>query len=213
MRPLGILLSVMLLPIFICASDDLFPFKLGKDTFSQTVVDWHAVIMSNLVELTQKVATNSDIAKILRKKAEIGLNDLSKDKAMLVLAKKIYINIQQNEAVKQAFKEAKQATENKESLETRTEAWHAFRRVTAQQLNSMKGAELSHIKAPSPGSPNALAEFLELNKEVILADEQSDLLNAYNYVVFTFREVNHRIDNEVDRPNLLLHKKVTDPQN
>ena len=69
------------------------------------------------------------------------------------------------------------------------------------------------IQEPTPGSPDALTELLELNKEVTLTDDQKNLFDAYSLVLYTFRQNQLRIDREADSPNLLLHNKVTDRQN
>ncbi len=213
MRPLGILLSAMLLPIFICASDDLFPFKLGEDAFSQTVTDWYTVIVSNEVEEIKKGSTDSDIAEICLKRAEKGLNNLSDDEAMLALAKNIYDEIQRNKAVEHAFLEAKQATEKKESLEKRTEAWRTFGKSFAQQLDEITRSGLPEIRYESSGSTNVLRDFLELNKEVTLTDKQKNWFNACDYVIFTIAEIITRIDPEADSSAHPLYKKSINPQN
>ncbi len=212
MKLLGVLVSAMFLPASICASDDLFPFKLGEELFDNEVTQWHAGIISNLVEAADTLKADSDMARWAREQTKKDLNDLTKDETSLALAKNIYIKIQQDKAVKEAFQTAKQTAANKEALDKRIEAWRAFRKVTAQQLDSMRKADIPDIQDPTPGSPNAFIELLELNKEVTLTDELKNLFDAYHFVIYALRQNHRLIDEEVDGRTFLLHNKVTDPQ-
>ena len=165
---LGILLSAMLLPAFICAGDTLFPFELGKD-FDNEVEHWHAGMMTNLVETADKLKANSDIAVVSRRMAQTNLNDLLKDEIILNLAQAIYTKIQQDEKVVQAFQAAQQATTNKEPIDIRKEKWTAYRKVSAHQLVAIRKKELLDYKDPTPGSAEALTELFERNKDLELS--------------------------------------------
>ena len=202
----------MLFPTFICASDDLFPFKLGEELFDNDVTHWYADLMSNLVTKADELKANSDIASVSRRMAKTSLNDLFKDEQLLHLAHGIYTKIQQDERVIRAFREAQEATQDKEPLNKRKAQWKEFRKVAAHQLVAIRKNELPDYKDPTPGSAEALTEIFERNKDLELSPKQQNYFIAYSLVLYTFRQNHRLIDPSTDSPNLLLHKKVTDPQ-
>lgn len=213
MKLLGILVSAMLLPAFIYAGDTVFPFQLGQDQFDDEMTRWSTVLISNLAKKADELEADSDIAHLARRMKKTNLNDQLKDAAILSFAQALYTQIQQNETVMQAFETAQQSTTNEEPTDKRKEKWKEFRKVTAHQLVVLRKKELPSYKDPTPGSAEAFTELFERNKDLKLSQEQQKYYIAYSIVLYTSRQNHRLVDPSTDSPNILLHKKVTDPQN
>ena len=207
---------LLALPLAISAMDERAPtmssyFKLGIDAFDEDLETWHKGIFTNLVATADRLKHNSDFAQLCRAMKDKTLTQRAQDEPVLEKAKDNSKKIENNKKVNKAFQEAHKAFKTDEDKTKRAKKWTAFRKVAAEKINAFEKEAIPDIQHPY-GGPNALADWLTKNKDLKLTEEQEKAYLACQVVLFSFRQIHRNVDKATDDPNLLLDKKVTEPQ-
>ncbi len=188
-------------------------FKLGEQKFDKEVTEWHKTISKNVGLTSANLGDPSDLVLACSELLAEGLNETLKgNNAIRARAQNHYKVIEGNEEVMTALFDALTAKQSKEDPKERAKKWSLFRKTAAQNLSLQEQAIIPEIQYPTPGSADAIKQWITKNKQLKLSAEQTVQYKALQIVLYSFRQVHRNCDKETDNPNLLLHKKVTETQ-
>lgn len=151
------------------------------------------------------------VIKVGKRLAKKDLNQLLEDKEVARLSAEIYDKMQQDRPLIAAFSVAfnlARKDEDNTLLEQRTQAWKNFRLCGARTLLDLKQEQMPEIQNPTLKlSAIDIEQFFELNKEIVLTEEQQKLYSAYYAMTFAMRQIHRMVD---QKTYSLLHPDITE---
>jgi hypothetical protein len=161
-------------------------FQFGQSEFDSDIQFLHCDIVSSFVKTADALGNQSDLAHVYRSMYEKTLVELSQDESILAQAKVCFANIEKHEQVITVFNDASHETQEI----ARIQKWEMFMKIAQQQLKVQQKSAIPGIKFSAKSDvPKTLEDFLKLNKDVKLSDEQKKIYQANMLVLYALEQV------------------------